>query len=412
MNFSTQTTKFLAAAATLTIAGTVSAQLPHHEDLILGPIPMTGLSKGVAFNYQPFLDSSGTLNWGGVFIEPGGRSGGHNQEVHLDNAGLHYDFDSSGGWVPGPQRNLLLYIGEYGGELRIRFSNSLGMYNQVHPDVIDFNGTGAAGVMIDVVSGGTDGNPALVRLVGDVNDLEITGLHVWVDMGVRPCTDGLWDDLPLGSTYNVGDLVTTLGLDVQLSPYFGSGAPGYAEIQDGRHSLPDFFDNQALGADYEIHLNNITANIDLTSTGALHYQDAKLRFGEYGGGVEFLINGNFIAVPDIRNLDGLTLGGCYLDVYAGGNGNDAGEIHIIGPVKSIGIGGEELWIDCLDGTPVYAMLMGDADGDGFVGFSDFTALLLEYGSACKGGCSADFDEDGDVDTDDFSTLLINWGASL
>ena len=227
-----------------------------------------------------------------------------------------------------------------------------------------------------------------------------------------PCADGMWDDLTLGASYVLGDTAITDGLAVQFSPYFGSSAVGYGEIQNGRDSRPEFFDNESLGSKHEIHLNKITANIDLTSDGADHYQDAKIRYGEYGGGVEFLVNGAFIAVPNMRDLHGITLGGCYIDVYSGGNGNDAGEIHIQGQVKSIGIGGEELWVDCLSGTPVYPMLLGDADGDGFVGILDFTQLLIEFGSDCSNGCSADFDNDGDVDTTDFSTLLINWGTSL
>ena len=50
---------------------------------------------------------------------------------------------------------------------------------------------------------------------------------------------------------------------------------------------------------------------------------------------------------------------------------------------------------------------GDLDGDGFVGITDFLALLAAWGP--NPGHPADFDNDGLVGITDFLTLLANWG---
>lgn len=52
----------------------------------------------------------------------------------------------------------------------------------------------------------------------------------------------------------------------------------------------------------------------------------------------------------------------------------------------------------------------DVDGDGFVGISDFLALLAAWGSCPPPiGCLADLDCDGAVGINDLLTILANWG---
>jgi len=56
--------------------------------------------------------------------------------------------------------------------------------------------------------------------------------------------------------------------------------------------------------------------------------------------------------------------------------------------------------------------VGDLDGDGVVGITDFLALLAAWGPCpqpCPPSCSADFDSDCTVGITDFLTLLSNWG---
>ena len=66
-----------------------------------------------------------------------------------------------------------------------------------------------------------------------------------------------------------------------------------------------------------------------------------------------------------------------------------------------------IFIDAMDILPT----VGDLDGDGQVGITDFLALLQEWGP-CAGPpapCPADLDGDGEVGIVDFLTLLGNWG---
>jgi len=52
--------------------------------------------------------------------------------------------------------------------------------------------------------------------------------------------------------------------------------------------------------------------------------------------------------------------------------------------------------------------LGDLDGDGVVGVTDFLLLLAVWGP-CP-GCAEDLDGDGTVGVTDFLLLLAAWGA--
>ncbi len=57
------------------------------------------------------------------------------------------------------------------------------------------------------------------------------------------------------------------------------------------------------------------------------------------------------------------------------------------------------------------VVLGDLDGDGHVGITDFLGLLAAWGP-CPGagpGCPGDLDGDGAVGPEDFQALLANWG---
>lgn len=56
--------------------------------------------------------------------------------------------------------------------------------------------------------------------------------------------------------------------------------------------------------------------------------------------------------------------------------------------------------------------LGDLDGDGQVGISDFLILLSAWGPCpgfCPPSCTADLDGDCDVGINDSLMLLANWG---
>jgi hypothetical protein len=52
--------------------------------------------------------------------------------------------------------------------------------------------------------------------------------------------------------------------------------------------------------------------------------------------------------------------------------------------------------------------VGDIDGDGEVGGSDFGRLLTAWGP-CR-GCDEDLDGDGAVGGSDLELLFVNWGV--
>ena len=55
--------------------------------------------------------------------------------------------------------------------------------------------------------------------------------------------------------------------------------------------------------------------------------------------------------------------------------------------------------------------LGDVDGDGSVGITDFLLLLAAWGpcpGACPPSCPADFNADCSVGIGDFLILLANW----
>lgn len=69
-----------------------------------------------------------------------------------------------------------------------------------------------------------------------------------------------------------------------------------------------------------------------------------LNFGEFGGNLNLNLNGEFRNFGNFSELNGQTIGGVAITV-ANGLGNDAGTLQLAGTIKSLAIGGQELWLD-------------------------------------------------------------------
>lgn len=80
-------------------------------------------------------------------------------------------------------------------------------------------------------------------------------------------------------------------------------------------------------------------------------------------------------------------------------------LHCLLP-NSVPVASGQVYLVTVEGAG--SQCIGDVDGDGQVGFSDFTQLLIEYGQSGP-GLMADFDGNGSVDSLDFSILLVYWG---
>ena len=143
-----------------------------------------------------------------------------------------------------------------------------------------------------------------------------------------------FEDLTLGTTYNVGDSFTTSGVVVTAEQFQQSGgtwyAGGYADIQSGAN---------AGGSGYEIHTNNINLSFDFGAP----CDGVSLMYADLGGNINLEINGNLANVEDFSMLPA-TLGGASIFTTPG----DTGALFVIGVVGNINsfkIGGQELWID-------------------------------------------------------------------
>ena len=68
-------------------------------------------------------------------------------------------------------------------------------------------------------------------------------------------------------------------------------------------------------------------------------------FGEYGGNVNLTVNGDFANVNNPIDLHGMMLGGCLVEVIAGGFGGDSGRMVVSGAIGKLSIGGQEFAID-------------------------------------------------------------------
>lgn len=148
-----------------------------------------------------------------------------------------------------------------------------------------------------------------------------------------------WEDQTLGAAYNVGDSFVSDGVNVSISGIvWGSGdlySGGVATITDL---------GWAGGSGLELNTNNCTAALDFA--GSIGTQAAvQVLFGEYGGNVNLTVNGDFANVNNPIDLHGMMLGGCLVEVIAGGFGGDSGRMVVSGAIGKLSIGGQEFAID-------------------------------------------------------------------
>jgi len=147
------------------------------------------------------------------------------------------------------------------------------------------------------------------------------------------CAD--FDDLAVGTMYNVGDVFVTQGYSVECSEFFwlpsGSTTDGFASVNGASASG---------GTGLELQLNNINAEFDFGS----RVPCVSFLFGEYGGNVNLEVNRDFRNFENFADINGLIIGGCSVTV-TGGHGNDMGTVLIQGQVDQFKLGGQELFID-------------------------------------------------------------------
>jgi len=112
--------------------------------------------------------------------------------------------------------------------------------------------------------------------------------------------------------------------------------------------------NYAGATGIAMHTNNV--NLVFLDPGVLgepvHF--ASFLWGEYGGNVNLEINGDLFCGEDFTLL-GPTLGGASVSVVSfgptPGGGGELGKVTVTGVIESFKVGGQEFWIDNVEGVP-------------------------------------------------------------
>ena len=152
-----------------------------------------------------------------------------------------------------------------------------------------------------------------------------------------------FEDKTYGTTYYCGNNDASNGVPFDFSDY---------ELTPGVFSNNGtaYVDNagMACGMGQDLRLSNIYINFDLAgSVGSA--TDPVLNFGWYGGTMNLSINGDRHWAHNPGGFP-VTIGGCSVSITSLGGG--CGLLEISGTVHSIGIGGQEVWIDIVPESDV------------------------------------------------------------
>ncbi|MCC9077128.1 GEVED domain-containing protein [Litorilinea aerophila] len=146
-----------------------------------------------------------------------------------------------------------------------------------------------------------------------------------------------FEDLALGVTYHNGDTFSSYPFDFAVHAFTaGDGTVltgGFVQVENG---------GQAGGSGQELEVNNSVLELLLPAP----VDGVRLRFGEYGGNLNLVVNGDFRNFNNFADLHGATVGGATVSVV-NGLGNDAGELEIQGSIDNFAVGGQELFVDDL-----------------------------------------------------------------
>jgi hypothetical protein len=150
-----------------------------------------------------------------------------------------------------------------------------------------------------------------------------------------------FEDITEGTQYVFGQTFGSGDVDYTLRAFtWGDGRmteEGFAQV-DPPTAL-------AGGSGLELEVNNVL--LDLTFGGPLG--SLTLRYGEYGGNVNVVVNGELQNVDSLPDLNGITIGGVDLSVREDVD-SPVGTLSLVGRIESFAIGGQELWIDDVSGV--------------------------------------------------------------
>lgn len=145
-----------------------------------------------------------------------------------------------------------------------------------------------------------------------------------------------YEGLALGATFPVGAVFADNGVLMRTRPFQWSNGvwtnAGIAVVENGL---------AAGGAGQELEHNNINVQYRISPAPAA---GIRLRFGEYGGNINVLVNGQFVNFNNMADINGAVIGGATVTVV-NGFGNDSGVAWFIGEIHRFMIGGQEFYTD-------------------------------------------------------------------
>lgn len=146
-----------------------------------------------------------------------------------------------------------------------------------------------------------------------------------------------YEALPLASTYSVTNFFFEDGAKMIIAPFQWSNlvttAAGYARVVNGNHA-------GHLGQ--EMTLNNVRMDFDFP----IAPNRVIFCYGDLGGNVNLLINGNLKNSADMMDFDGSTING--VDVFVTEipvTGGVQGIVLLKGPINTLEVGGQEFFLD-------------------------------------------------------------------
>ncbi len=395
---------------TLPAPGGCESIATEWEDSFVGTSHYVGdvfTSGMVTASCLDFIWSDGTpYASGNTLFGNAGMANGWGHEIMLNNINLNLDLGADVGYME-------ILFGEYGGNLNLEINGDFRNFD----DFVAVNGLMIGGVDVSVTNGYGDdyGVLTLVANLDTIHHLTLGGQELWID---DICSDlpmscpGMecdelatdWEDQYLGDTNIFGDVFNTYSVAVTCGAFeYADGTLNY----DGQTVIQN--GGMANGSGLEIMVNNISVDLDF----GVDVQYMEVLFGEYGGNLNFEINGDFRNVDDFVALDGLTVGGVDVAV-TNGFGDDDGVLYLtqnLDVIHQFKVGGQELWLDDICYSPITGApsVPGDVDGSGTVDIVDVvTTIGFIVGNAEPTDdelTAADFNGDGVLDVTDIVMII-------
>jgi len=154
----------------------------------------------------------------------------------------------------------------------------------------------------------------------------------WTEVIHRIPLDMGFEDLVVGTTYPVGAVFSSSGVNLAVKPFTASGG-----IVTMGHVLVDD-QGKAGGSGKDLNLNNV--NLEFGIHGS--WEGLSLRYGHYGGDLNLEVNGDRKIFDNFSAVHGTDIGGVHVTVQGTGQ---TGILSFVGAVTQFAVGGQELWID-------------------------------------------------------------------